>query len=118
MSKIRLDFVTNSSSSSYLVVYKINDFKEFRDYIKDEYGKCGLRLFENEMTTLENMDKYYKEQFINSLDDPDNFDKNTILVAGNCYTYTTEEDQDSEVILLTQQLPKQFKELLYRGESN
>ena len=42
--KIRADYVTNSSSSSYLIVTRINDNDDFRAWLKEEFGNWGVNL--------------------------------------------------------------------------
>lgn len=44
--KVRTDYVTNSSSSSFIIVSKINKSQELLEYMKEEYGKYGLRLLD------------------------------------------------------------------------
>ena len=49
--KLRNGFVTNSSSSSYLCVAKIDFTDELRAYMKEEFGKYGERLLKEHLQT-------------------------------------------------------------------
>ena len=42
--KFREDFVTNSSSSSYIVIAKVDMCPALLDKMKEEFGKYGIRM--------------------------------------------------------------------------
>ena len=41
---IRCGFISNSSSSSFVVVYKVKDMDKLYNYMKEEFGKFGMSL--------------------------------------------------------------------------
>ena len=59
--KLRQDFVTNSSSSSYIVVANITYCDELLDYMKEEHGKHGVRLLDEYLMGAKALKDYLDE---------------------------------------------------------
>lgn len=116
--KIRNDFVTNSSSSSYVVIHKIDDCEEFRNILKEEMGNLGLRL----------ADKYFKKgkdyyKYSNGKTElhdyiEEEFDENATYLQSNHYTYSNDSDDfNGDDVFLADHLPDcKFVEMVYEEE--
>lgn len=120
--KIRTDYVTNSSSSSFVCVAKVNKNDELMKYMKEEYGKYGLSLMDEYIVTGEKMKETrnhnwkYKE-FLDyckrnnlQVEDTDSF------LCASFYAWTTEGDVDGNDAWLYDHIPDKYMEKMYEGE--
>ena len=103
--KIRCDFVTNSSSSSYLCVAKIDLNNELREYMKEEFGKFGLRLLAPGTEIHD-----YMEDRLDELDD------NSYYLGAFFIEWTNDGDTDGEDAFLYNHIPDRFKSEIYSSE--
>ena len=129
--KYRQDFVTNSSSSSYTVVYKVNDCKELREYMADEYGKYGARLLEECLVSgsklyeriqdADDEDRWIRE--LSYLNDDGEYSELEIadddkILGVNVVLYTEDGVNFTDADFLAEHIPSQFIEKIYEGEAD
>ena len=137
--KLRVDYVTNSSSSSFVIVNKVNDCGELRAYMEEEYGMYGIRLLDHYLVNGVDIRHTYDKKKAN---DPDEYEENYIyyeLPEDHCpnevyvdeevtfepnfkylfsthYSYTTDVDEPGDDAWLEEHLPKEYIEEIYRTE--
>jgi hypothetical protein len=124
MSKFRLDFVTNSSSSSYTVAYEIKDCPKLREYMKEEHGKQGIAKYEKYLVAGINLlnktdDSDFRKEFSMWEDDdefPFEIDATKYYIWGSRVSYTNEGDSDSESMDIVDMIPNEYKERVYEGD--
>ena len=96
--KIRNDFVTNSSSSSYVVIFKVDQNQELMDFLADEYGRFGTKIAEKYLKKGSDLGKWEKEEAIQFLGDQ--FDPDTIYLYTHYISETNEGAVDGESAFL------------------
>jgi hypothetical protein len=118
--KFRSGFVTNSSSSSFICVAKIDKSDEFIKYFKEEYGKYGIGLLDEYLVSgeqikaddnynYEELKDYCRENGI-ELKDKD------LYLQARFIAWTTEGDSEEDDAWLYEHIPTQYKEEIYEGE--
>lgn len=118
--KVRMDFVTNSSSSSFICVAKVNKSTKLLEYFKEEYGKYGLRLLDEYLVTGKDIkdDSWDYEEFKEFCDEEgvEILDTDTYLQA-NFIAWSTEGDEEGDDAWLYNHIPDEFKEEVYEGSA-
>lgn len=112
--KVRTDFVTNSSSSSFIIVSHIDMCDELIEYMKEEYGKYGVRLIndlvkplyvDDYMDTCDAIGFFLSESQYKEM--KDNFHGCPTLISRHI-TCTTDGDSNGDDAWLRDKIPKKF----------
>lgn len=118
--KFRNDFVTNSSSSSYICVSKVDLTKELVDFFRKEYGKYGIRILDNQLIIGENLKESYEaDEFLEYCKEHNiQIDDKLYYLIASFISYTTEGDTEGEDAWLYKHIPSKYMEELYEGEAD
>jgi len=111
--KVRKSFVTNSSSTSYTIIYEINDCKELRDYLADEYGKFGIKIADEYF--IKDIEHANDEDLLEYLDE-DNYDLEKTYLKACFVIETTEGMVEGDDAFLANIVPDEYKKEIYNDE--
>ena len=117
--KYRKDFVTNSSSSSFIVVNKVKYNEELRKYMREDYGKYGERLLEEHVVKGVAKEEY-GEYLLSGSAIPDEvaegLDAESYYLVASYIHYTTDGDSNGDDAWLNDHIPDEYKEHIYESD--
>lgn len=114
--KIRRDFVTNSSSSSYLCIAKVKLTDELRAYMKEEFGKYGLRLLEEQIVTGKEIREQNPDDLLDYFEDyglMDMLEDDGFYLGAWFIEWTNDGDTEGDDAFLYNNLPDQYKHEIF-----
>ena len=115
--KYRMGFVTNSSSSSYLCVFKVEMCEELEEYIREEFGRHGNRLLESRIFDGDSFAEILHDDY--GLEEEDmgiDIDKDGSYLIGEFVEWTNEGDHDDDGAVLSRYIPDEYIEEIYNGQ--
>lgn len=115
--KIRTDYITNSSSSSFIIVSKINKCQELIDYMKEEFGKYGLNLIEEYLVKGVVNDGELGGYYGIPDDVVAKLDPNADYLVANYVAWSNEGDTNGDDAWLNDHIPDKFKEFIYESDA-
>ncbi len=122
--KYRMDYVTNSSSSSFICVAKIDKTEELMNEMKEEYGKYGMSLLEKYLESGAEIksqvdDDWKYEEFVDYCNENGiGIRDDDVYLIASFYAWTTEGDMEGDDAWLYNHFPKEYMEEIYEGEAD
>ena len=127
--KIRLDYVTNSSSSSFVICAKVNLCDSLEKHMSEEYGKYGTTLLKEHLLTsdtvlndIEADHEWIDDNYIGE-DDAQEIKRLIEKDPDSCYLFATVYIEDTEggvfpddALWLYSHIPSEYKERIFETD--
>ena len=119
-----MDYVTKSSSSSFICVAKIDKTEELMNEMKEEYGKYGMSLLEKYLESGAEIksqvdDDWKYEEFVDYCNENGiGIRDDDVYLIASFYAWTTEGDMEGDDAWLYNHFPKEYMEEIYEGEAD
>lgn len=118
--KYRRDYVTNSSSSSYVIMAKVNVTASLIKHMKIEYGKYGLRLMDEHIVSGKEIIDNDTSELWDCCEDNDlwsQIDPDSSYMLARFIEYTNDGDSNGDDAWLYEHIPDKYLEKLYESSS-
>ena len=116
--RVRTDFVTNSSSSSYICVAKVDKSEELIKYFKEEYGKYGIRLLDELLVNGKQIkDNDWDYDIFKGFCEEEGIEieDSSLYLQARFIEWSTEGDEEGEDAWLYTHIPDEYIEGIYEG---
>lgn len=117
MVKVRQDFVTNSSSSSFVVIYEVDYNEKLKEYLKEEFGKYGIGLAEGYFWLGKDIKKDRPYEILDYIDE-ENIEDDKYYFSASFLEWTNgSEGEEGDDAWLARHLPDEYiVEIYNEGE--